>query len=127
MGSEQRITYGLRCNTVLHCKILWLRGWQSPAGAEGRARPSTPSGAGEPGEDAEPAPSTPAPLRCAPQRASGAVGVASPVRGKRLTLQVSELLFVFSAPFLLQGLCQAGRCPDRRRALTELRFRGHVE
>lgn len=50
------------------------------------ARPSTPSGAGEPGEDAEPASSTPAPLRCAPQRASGAVGVASPDRGKRLTL-----------------------------------------
>lgn len=86
MGSEQRITCGLRCNTALHCKILCLRGWQSPAGAGGRARPSTPSGAGEPGEDAEPASSTPAPLRCAPQRASVAVGVASPDRGKRLTL-----------------------------------------
>lgn len=149
MGSQQRIPYGLALQNPLaqrvaepgRCGVTGRTphhppGCGTPARWETRprcwggtrremARLSAPSGAGEPGEDAEPAP--PAHLGCAPPRAGGALRVLSSGRGKRLTLQVSELLFVLSASFLPQGLCQDGRCPNRRRALTELWFRAQVE
>lgn len=148
MGSEQRIAYGLWCDTALQNPLPQRVAEPGRGGGTGRA-PRRPPACGTPtrvgdaravrdwdchrcwggtrreaaGEDAEPAPSTPAHLG-----ASGAFRVPSPARGKRLTLQGSELLFVFSAAFLSgQGICQDGRCRDRRGALTELWFRGQVE
>lgn len=111
----------MRCSeTQFHAEAGWGASSASCTGCGARllqnplaGRVAEPGRCGETGWDGAQvspglAPSTPAQLGSAPQRARGAFGVLAPGRGKRLTLQVCELLFVFSAPFLPRGLCQDG-------------------